>query len=122
MEDQYAAAELFRGTMLRHSVIAYRNDAPDELKRMDFAGDAWLNYVPLRMPDTLIVRERLPAGKVAVLINQSHTYRDIYLPIDATEARLFDSIDGNRSIGAIVDKALPKARRGPAIRRRTRLL
>ena len=28
VEDQYAAAELFRGTMVRHSVIAYRDDAP----------------------------------------------------------------------------------------------
>ena len=27
-EDQYAATELFRGTMVRHSVIAYRDDAP----------------------------------------------------------------------------------------------
>ena len=27
-EEQYAAVELFRGTMVRHSVIVYRNDGP----------------------------------------------------------------------------------------------
>ncbi len=107
MADQYAAAELFRGTMLRHSVIAYRSDAPDTLPRISFTGDAWLNYVPLRMPDTLRVQEKLPPGKAAVLINQSHTYHDIYLPLDVAEARLFDAIDGVCSIGDIIEQAPP---------------
>jgi len=61
------------------------------------------------MPDTVCVRERLPPGAVAVLINQSHTYRDIYMPIDAAEMRLLDSIDGGRSVGDIVDKASPQS-------------
>ena len=108
-EDQYAAAELFRGTMLRHSAIAYRDDVPDNLNRISFSGDAWLAYVPVRMPDTVCVRERLPPGAVAVLINQSHTYHDIYLPIDATEMRLLDLIDGSRSVGDIVDEASPSS-------------
>jgi SAM-dependent methyltransferase len=107
VEGQYAAAELFRGTMIRHSVIAYRDDAPGGLKPTSFAGDAWLSYVPIRLPDTISVRERLPPGAAAVLINQSHTYRDIYLPIDTTEARLFEAIDGARTIGAIANETLP---------------
>jgi len=106
VEEQYVATELFRGTMVRHSVIAYRNDAPGGSERISFAGEACLNYVPVRMPDTVCVRERLPPGAVAVLISQSHTYRDIYMPIDAAEMRLLDAIDGERSIGGIVDKAL----------------
>ena len=105
LESQYAAAELFRGTMLRHSAIVYRDDAPDGLRRVSFTGDAWLNYVPIRMPDTVCVQEKLPPGKAAVLVNQSHTYRDIYMPIDAAEMRLLDSIDGSRTVGDIVDQA-----------------
>jgi SAM-dependent methyltransferase len=105
-EEQYAATELFRGTMVRHSVIAYRDDTPASSERICFAGEAWLSYVPVRMPDTVCVRERLPPGAAAVLISQSHTYRDIYMPIDAAEMRLLDAIDGDRSIGGIVDKAL----------------
>jgi SAM-dependent methyltransferase len=104
-EEQYAATELFRGTMMRHSVIAYRNDS-DIGERISFAGEVWLNYVPVRMPDTVCVREKLPPGAVAVLISQSHTSHDIYMPIDAAEMRLLDAIDGERSIGGIVDKAL----------------
>ena len=37
-----------------------------------------------------------------MLINRAHTYTDIYLPIDAQEKRVFDAIDGERTIGAIV--------------------
>jgi SAM-dependent methyltransferase len=109
LEEQYAATELFRGTMVRHSVIAYRDDAPRSTKRISFAGDAWLAYVPVRMPDTVCVRERLPPGAAAVLISQSHTYHDIYMPVDAMEMRILDSIDGNRGVGDIVEKALPSS-------------
>jgi SAM-dependent methyltransferase len=115
LEDQYAAAELFRGTMLRHSAIVHRNDAPDGMKRVGFSGDTWLNYVPIRMPDTVCVQEKLPPGKAAVLINQSHTYRDIYMPIDAAEMQLLDSIDGSRSVSDIVDRASPSPQTAPRL-------
>ena len=100
--EQYAATELFRGTMTTHSVVAYRDDAAASSRRVDFAGDAWLDYVPIRLPDTLCIQEKLPPGAAAVLINRAHTFHDVYLPIDAQEKRLFDAIDGERSIGAIV--------------------
>jgi SAM-dependent methyltransferase len=101
--EQYAAVELFRGTMVRHSAIAYRSDEPRDLAAVSFAGDAWLGYVPRRLPQTIIVRERLPAGAAAVLINQGHTYTDIYLPIDAWQTGLLGAIDGERSIGEIAE-------------------
>src|SRR5262249_49423083 len=105
--EQYAAVELFRGTMVRHSMVAYRDDSPGGPQRVSFAGDAWLRYVPLRMPDTICAQERLPPGAAGVLINQTHAYRDLIMPIDSTEKRLFDAIDGNFSIGSIVEKTLP---------------
>ena len=100
MAEQYAAVELFRGTMIRHSVVAYRDDSP--ATPVTFAGDAWLDYVPIRVPDTICVQERLPPGAATVLINRTHTYTDIYLPIDAQEKKMFDAIDGERTIGEIV--------------------
>ena len=109
LAEQYAAVELFRGTMVRHSVVAYRDDSPGGPQRVRFAGDAWLGYVPIRMPDTICVQERLPIGAAAVLINQTHTYRDLILPIDSTEKRLFDAIDGTCSIGDIVKKMSPSS-------------
>jgi len=104
--EQYVTAELFRGTMVRHSMIAYRNDHPRAAQSVSFDCDAWRNYVPIRMPDTICIQERLPAGAAAVLINQSHTYTDLFMPIDSTEKRLFDAIDGNRCVGEIVESTL----------------
>ncbi|HYW01325.1 MAG TPA: class I SAM-dependent methyltransferase [Candidatus Acidoferrum sp.] len=106
--EQYAAVELFRGTMVTHSVILYRNDSPDR-QLVSFAGDAWLTYVPIRISDTICIQERLPHGAAAVLINQNHTYRDLFMPIDSTEKSLFDAIDGNSSIGNILQRTLPSS-------------
>lgn len=98
---QYAAAELFRGAMMSHSVIVRRDDCPSRSQAISFSGDTWLDYVPVRVPDTLCIEERLPPGAAAVLINRAHTYTDIYLPIDVREKGLLDAIDGERSISEI---------------------
>ncbi len=74
---------------------------PGSSEVIGFSGDAWPDYVPVRVPDTLCVQERLPPGAAGVLINRAHTYTDIFLPIDAREKRLVDAIDGERSIGEI---------------------
>ena len=66
-----------------------------------FDGDAWRQYVPIRFPDTIVVEEAAPPGAVAVAINRTHPHQDLYLPINAAEKRLFDAIDGIRSIGEI---------------------
>jgi len=105
LEDQYAAVELFRGTMVTHSVVVYRNDSPDR-QLASFAGDAWLTYMPIRMSDTICIQERLPPRAAAVLINQNHTYRDLVMPIDSTEKSLFDEIDGNSTISDILQRTL----------------
>ena len=99
--EQYTALELFRGTMVRHALIAYDRETP----AVDFAADTWLGYIPIRLPDTIVVRERLPAGASAVLINRNHTYTDLYLPIDAQQDGLFAAIDGTRSIAQITAPA-----------------
>jgi SAM-dependent methyltransferase len=100
-EGQYAAIELFRGTMLRHSAVAYRKDRLAQNASFDFEGDAWLRYTPVRLPDTIVVRDRLPPGASAVLINRNHTYTDLYLPIDGPQDRLLEKIDGKRTIAEI---------------------
>ncbi len=105
LSEQFAAVELFRGTMVRHTAVVYRGDNTF-LQDISFDGDAWLQLVPIRMSDTISVLDRLPPGFAAVLINRTHTYRDLFLPIDASEKRLFDAIDGERSIGDIVKRTL----------------
>ena len=102
---QHAAVELLRGTMTRHNFIAYRDDRLGESQPITFEGDAWRGYVPLRLPWTLRIRDRVPPGSVAVLINQAHTYPDLALPIDAAQQRVFAVIDGNRSVDEILRDA-----------------
>jgi len=118
LAEQYAAIELFRGTMARHSVVVYRNNNANGPQQVSFAGDAWLDYLPIRMSDTICVQDRLPPGAAGVLINQTHTYKDLFLPIGPTEKRLFDAIDGDRNIGDIVERTLssshPKTNRDMA--------
>ncbi len=102
VEEQYAAVELFRGTMVRHSLIVYRDDRPGERWPLRFDNSGWQSYLPIRLPMTISVQERLPPCAVAVLINQSHTYTDLYLPIDQVEQQLLVAIDGKRTIAEIV--------------------
>jgi SAM-dependent methyltransferase len=104
---QHAAVELFRGTMVSHSFIAYRNDSADDSQPITFAGDSWRDYIPIRLPWTVCVRERLPPGSVAVLINQSHTFTDLICAVDSFEDRLLGAIDGSRTLGEILRLAFP---------------
>jgi SAM-dependent methyltransferase len=112
--EQYAAVELFRGTMVRHSMVVYRNDCHAVPQLINFAGDAWRDYVPIRLPDTICFQERLPPGAAAVVINQSHTYRDLFMPINLMEKCWLDAIDGNTCIDEIVDRS-PLSQRNPQI-------
>jgi SAM-dependent methyltransferase len=98
---QHAAAELFRGTMTQHHLIAYRSDAGAG-RAIHFTGEQWRDYVPIRLPWTLCIRERVPAGSVAVLLNPAHNHRDLVLPVNWAQDHLFGQIDGQRTLGEIV--------------------
>lgn len=102
---QHAAVELFRGTMVRHNLIAYRGDRTGESQPIAFAGDRWRKYVPIALPWTVCVRDRLPPGSVAVLINRAHTMTDLVLTVDAFEDRLLGAIDGRHTLAEILRSA-----------------
>ena len=99
---QHAAMELLRGTMDRHSFIAYRDDRDREAQPITFEGDAWRSFVPVRLPWTLTVKDRAPRGVSAVLINPSHMYPDLAFFIDAAQERFLSAIDGERSVAEIL--------------------
>jgi SAM-dependent methyltransferase len=113
--EQYAAMELWRGMMTCHSMIAYRNDVDSSAVTLTFDDDRWASYVPLRLPNTMCVQERLPSGAAGVLLNRSHPFHDLILVIDPQEKKMFDAIDGRRRIAEIVDHA------GAAVSSRVRM-
>jgi len=102
LKSQHAAVELFRGTMVRHKFIAYRDDREGATQPISFVGEHWRNYVPIRLPWTVTIRERLPQCSVAVLINRAHPFTDIILSITKCEDRLLGAIDGKRTLGEIL--------------------
>jgi hypothetical protein len=111
--EQYAAVELFRGSMLRHSAILHRSDRPGDRRLPHFEGEDWPGYTPLRLPETASVGQRLPAGAAAALINRNHNNPDLVLFVDPTELRLVEAIDGQRTIAGILEHV---ATSKPAIR------
>jgi SAM-dependent methyltransferase len=103
--SQHAAIELLRGTMDRHSFVAYRDGREREAQPISFEGDAWRSFVPVRLPWTLKIKDRAPRGVAAVLINPNHTYPDLALFIDAAQERVLTATDGERSVAEILDSA-----------------
>ena len=104
---QHTAVELLRGTMTRHNFIVYRDDRPSECRQITFDGDAWRGFVPLRLPWTMCIRDRIPPGSAAVLINPAHAYSDLALPITDAQERVFAAIDGMRSVDEVLRCARP---------------
>jgi hypothetical protein len=105
--------------MTSHSAIVHRADVAgrpkglrDELNgssaTISFDDEGYLRYVPIRLPWTLLIQERLPPGAAAVLLNRSHSYPALILAIDAREKRMFDAIDNRRSIAEIAERAAEK--------------
>ena len=111
---QHAALELIRGTMVRHSFVAYRAERPGEHQPVHF-DERCLAYVPIQVPWTVCVRERLPPGCAAVLINRAHSFTDLVLTVDAFEDRLLGLVDGRRTVAQILDAASAGASRARAL-------
>ena len=85
----------------QHNFVAYRNDRRGAAPAICFAGEQWRDYVPIRLPWTVCIRERVPPGIAAVLLNPAHKHSDLVLPIDEFESDLFRQIDGARTLGEI---------------------
>jgi hypothetical protein len=100
--EQHAAVELFRGVITHHEFVAYRTDCACPAQPVRFSAEAWRSYIAVRLPWTKCIRERLPAGSAAVLLNPAHKHADLVLAIDAMEDGLLSQIDGTRSLGDIV--------------------
>ena len=102
--EQFAAMELWRGTMTTHSVVVNRTD-DTQPARIGFEDGRWLQFVPVRRPWTRLVLERVPPGAAGVLLNRSHQHHDLILVVNDVERRLFDAIDGRRQVEDIARTA-----------------
>lgn len=102
--DQYIQMELWRGLITNHSVVARRSDVNKDETKVRFDDERFLGYVPIRLPWTMCIQERIPPGAAGVLVNQTHQFSDLFIIINEQEKQMFDAIDGRRSISEIVEK------------------
>ena len=102
--DQYIEMELWRGLMSNHNVAAHRSDTNGDKSRVHFDDEEYLRYVPIRLPWTTCIQDRIPQGAAGVLVNQTHVFSDLFVVMNADEKLMYDAIDGRRSISEIVDK------------------
>ncbi|MAT07054.1 MAG: methyltransferase type 12 [Acidimicrobiaceae bacterium] len=95
--EQYAAVELFRGTIERHTVIAF---ADDDTRSGSVPFDTPERLVPITIPTVIAVDDpdRLPPGAAAALLNRAHTFTDLVLFVDRAELETVRSIDGVRTV------------------------
>ncbi len=98
--EQYAAVELFRGTIERHTVIAF---AADDHASGHVPFDRADRLVPIPIPTVIAVDDptRLPPGAAAALLNRAHTSTDLVMFVDDDELARFRAIDGVRTIGEL---------------------
>jgi hypothetical protein len=107
----FALAELYRGDLREHIALASRDDRPAASHTVRFTGREWLNYRPKRNPGLEIEAAYFPDCGVARLSWAAHGDSSIALVVGEPQARLFDLIDGARTIAEILEAAAP---RGPA--------
>jgi SAM-dependent methyltransferase len=101
--EQYVEMELWRGLITNHDFVAYSGDADIDQLQVRFDDDRFLRYVPIRRAWTACVQDRLPPGAAGVLLNQTHLFNDIFVFVDEEGKRLYEAIDGRRTIGEIMD-------------------
>jgi hypothetical protein len=106
--EQYMAMELWRGLITNHDLVVHRSDVNNDGLKVRFDDEHYLRYVPIRRAWTMCVQERLPPGAAGVLLNQTHLFQDLFLVIDEQEKRMFEAIDGRRSISEIVEEVKEK--------------
>lgn len=104
--EQFAALELFRGTIARHTVIAFA--AGDTTSgRLDFTDPRADRWRPIRVPTAIAVQECLPPGAAAALLNGTHSSTDLVMFVDRAELEVFRRIDGERTIAALGTDSRP---------------
>ena len=86
--------ELFRGTITRHTAIAFGDDDDGVGRSRLRRRRPSTRWVPVAVPTAVAVEERLPPGAAAALIDRATSDTDLVLFVDRRRLETFRSIDG----------------------------
>ena len=100
-ETQHAAVELFRGHLHKHEFICCRDDRPNESYEIDLEGDDWRRLVPLPFCGATVKGNGLPDGVSMHVVQSGHQYPVTAAMLDENQARLYDAMNGRRTIGEV---------------------
>lgn len=103
--ERWGLMELHRGNMRRHVFVAGRDDRPRPSWSVDFSGDAWLDYVPVRNPGIEAASDGLPEGARTRLFWPNHEYLEISAVLDDVQTTLFLQVDHRRTVREILSDA-----------------
>jgi hypothetical protein len=98
--EQYAAVELFRGTVTTHTAILFGGDDTTS-GVLDFSTADAAGWVPLAAPTAIAIEGRLPPGAAAALLNRAHVDTDLVLFVDRRGLDVFEAVDGRRTIAEL---------------------
>lgn len=99
--EQFASMELWRGSMTNHSFLAFQDEAGTHKNDVFTIKETFGKSVPHRRPTTILIEENIPTDAAGVLLNRSHQFHDLVMPIGENEKQMFDKIDGIKDINAI---------------------
>lgn len=103
LADQWRCAELIGQSFARHFFLVCHPDRPDADYTLDFTGDAWLEYVPIRRSEVKILGERLARpGEDAIVRSLTFSRVRHRVELDAFEGTLFRQIDGQHTINQLL--------------------
>ncbi len=98
-ETQWKLMELFNGTLKKHTFYLCLNEREPQSYQINFEGDDFLDYVPLRRINQFKKPDK--ANKQPAFIQRS-PYKA--LPLTDVQLALFANTDGKRTIKEIIEK------------------
>jgi SAM-dependent methyltransferase len=101
---QWAATDLLACNS-GHFFVACRHDRPTEQYKIDFNGPDVVSYIPVRRPGVRVLQAEPATGKPARLERDG-----MEVPVSDVQGLLLACVDGNRSIGQILQDVQPSLR------------
>lgn len=102
-DEGYAAMELFRGTMITHRFVAARDDQESPLSGSLEATDS-RTLKPMPFPGARLNNLVVPRGYAAQLWHPTHRYDDLLLNINADELKMYEAMNGKRTLADIAQQ------------------
>jgi SAM-dependent methyltransferase len=100
-DAQYAAMELFRGHLDKHSFICCRDDRPAESWQVSLDDAEWATWIPIPQPTLGAYSVNDRPGTVAKIVCSAHEFPLRELHLTSQHFALLQLMDGKRTLGEI---------------------